>query len=191
MTALKVIILAIALVFGGAALSAAQVAPPARDTAVAPNLQIVSPTDGQKLSVDYVNIQFQVTNPAAAANDMPTFQVSLDGGDPVQTSTMTHTFTGLAPGEHTVRVEMIDANSTPVSGTRTEVHFLVTPQASAPAHSPGEISQQYGGEIRNASANRSANPQSDLPSAGSGLPLLSVIGFGVLVGGIASALKTR
>jgi disulfide bond formation protein DsbB len=30
-----------------------------------------------------------------------------------------------------------------------------------------------------------------LPAAGSALPLLSVIGFGVLLGGIASALKTR
>jgi hypothetical protein len=32
---------------------------------------------------------------------------------------------------------------------------------------------------------------SKLPAASSALPLLSVIGFGVLLGGIASAMKTR
>lgn len=32
---------------------------------------------------------------------------------------------------------------------------------------------------------------SDLPKAGSPLPLISVIGFGILVGGIVSAMKTR
>jgi hypothetical protein len=31
----------------------------------------------------------------------------------------------------------------------------------------------------------------NLPDAGGALPLLSLIGFGVLVGGIVSALKTR
>jgi hypothetical protein len=43
------------------------------------------------------------------------------------------------------------------------------------------------------SENQNATSQSDnnLPSSSSALPLLSVIGFGVLVGGIASALKTR
>jgi hypothetical protein len=33
--------------------------------------------------------------------------------------------------------------------------------------------------------------RNSLPEAGGALPLLSVIGFGVLLGGIASALKTR
>jgi hypothetical protein len=31
----------------------------------------------------------------------------------------------------------------------------------------------------------------DLPNANSSLPLLSVIGFGILVGGVLSALRTR
>lgn len=36
-----------------------------------------------------------------------------------------------------------------------------------------------------------APPASDLPSGSSSLPLLSVIGFGILVGGVISALRTR
>lgn len=36
-----------------------------------------------------------------------------------------------------------------------------------------------------------APPAGDLPSGDSSLPLLSVIGFGILVGGVISALRTR
>ena len=36
-----------------------------------------------------------------------------------------------------------------------------------------------------------ANSSFNLPAAGSSLPLLSVIGFGVFVGGLISALRTR
>lgn len=45
--------------------------------------------------------------------------------------------------------------------------------------------------VANASSNTMPQGDNNLPSSGSSLPLLSVIGFGVLVGGIASALKTR
>jgi hypothetical protein len=37
----------------------------------------------------------------------------------------------------------------------------------------------------------SAEAAQALPSSAGALPLLSVIGFGVLLGGIASAMKTR
>jgi len=36
-----------------------------------------------------------------------------------------------------------------------------------------------------------ADPSFDLPGASSSLPLLSVIGFGVFLGGLISALRTR
>ena len=38
---------------------------------------------------------------------------------------------------------------------------------------------------------RVSDKDQELPSAAGALPLLSVIGFGVLLGGIASAMKTR
>ena len=204
MTALKYI-LVIVLALGASTLALAQSPPDSeRTTAVAPNLQIVSPKDGQKLSADYVTVQYQVTNPAAAANNMPTFNVSLDGGDPVQTSTMSHTFTGLAPGQHTVVVQMVDANSLPVAGTLTQVHFVVAAPQNAPAGAPSGAQTQQTPRVRGVSMEQQAAPaqevaaapnanaqDANLPSSSSALPLLSVIGFGVLVGGIASALKTR
>lgn len=197
-----VIILWIVAVTSGALISQS---PPGSDQSAPAknnNLRIVAPANGQKLSVNYVNVQYQITNPAAAPNNLPTFQVSLDGHDPVITSVLAHTFTGLAPGEHTISVQMIDANSLPVAGTQAEVRFVVlTPQQTTPARTPGGTAQvqptepqlqeagstqdQRSPEVLNASV------QGDLPSTSSGLPLLSVIGFGVLVGGIASALKTR
>lgn len=182
----------------------------------APNLQISSPRNGQKLGVNFVNVRFQVTNPSAAVSNMPTFQIQLDGGDPVRTSSTDHTFTGLGPGEHTVSVVLVDANDTPIIGTRSEVRFVVAPQGNPPAQAPGgsasfasghtprlvtaSLHQQSSSEVRRSDATPNGSDQagqktdsdgSPLPSTGSALPLLSVIGFGVLVGGIASAMKTR
>lgn len=206
MTALR-ITLAIVLAFGVGALAFSQSPPGSsgRNTTVATNLRIVSPQDGQKLPTNYVTIQYQVTNRAAAANNLPTFNVSLDGGDPVQTSTMSHTFTGLAPGQHTIAVQMVDANSLPVAGTLTQVHFVIAAAEGDPAKNGVGPQAQQNPQVRDISAvsqqsapshqegtAQSTNAQDgNLPSSGSALPLLSVIGFGVLVGGIASALKTR
>jgi len=89
-----------------------------------------------------------------------------------------------------------------------------SPDLSPPAtqgHSQVVATQQAGTNVeiatlQNSSGNaattasdaHSVNPQNapqpdknNLPSTSSALPLISVIGFGVLVGGIASALKTR
>lgn len=210
------IVLAVALIAGLTTFGFAQTAGTTPNlsapgtTPNAPNLQIVSPKNGQKIGVNFVNVRFQITNPAAAVNNLPNFQVQLDGGDPVRTSSTDHTFTGLRPGEHTITVELVDANDTPISGTRSEVRFVVTPQANAPAPGESAIRPEQAPRMVNASFQQSGSagsspsepgqpnqaPATDsdgspLPSTGSALPLLSVIGFGVLVGGIASALKTR
>lgn len=212
------IILALALIAGLATFGTAQTAGTTPNLSVpgtapiAPNLQIISPKNGQKIGVDFINVRFQVTNPAASVNSVPTFQVQLDGGDPVRISSTDHTFTGLTPGEHTVSVVLVDANDTPIIGTRSEVRFIVVPQGNTPAKTPGGstiVQPEKSPRLLNASlrtqsgsdavpASGSSQPDqaktddgSPLPSTGSALPLLSVIGFGVLVGGIASALKTR
>jgi hypothetical protein len=210
------IALALALIAGLTTFGSAQIAGTTPNlsapgtTPNAPNLQIVSPKNGQKLGVNFVNVRFQVTNPAAAVNNMPTFQIQLDGGDPVRTSSTDHTFTGLRPGEHTITVVLVDANDTPIIGTRSEVRFVVAPQESAPAQSPSgsaSVASERVARLVNASARQQSSDAtqteptqagattdsdgSPLPSTGSALPLLSVIGFGVLVGGIASAMKTR
>jgi hypothetical protein len=56
----------------------------------------------------------------------------------------------------------------------------------------GDAAANRANSAQNATArNESAQAGSNLPNTSSALPLISVIGFGVLVGGIASALKTR
>lgn len=210
----------IALIVGLSQFAAAQVAGTTpnlsapRTTPKAASLQIVSPRNGQKIGVNFVNVRYEVTNPAAAANPMPTFHLQLDSGSPISTNSTEYTFTGLNPGAHTVRVEMVDANGTPVSGTRAQVRFVVASRSKVPgmqgpsatAEAPGVPALVATAFDRRSPENAAHNPATaqkanapsqqqngnqGLPSSNSALPLLSVIGFGVLVGGIASALKTR
>jgi hypothetical protein len=169
--------------------------PAAGTVAQSAQLRVISPKQGQQLTQSFVNVRFELKNPNTASN-FPNFRVQLDGQDPVRTTSPEYTFTGLAPGKHFVTVEMVDANETPIPGTRTEVHFVVLPPPAG--NSPGMAQQDAPQEARVIKAslipeaqntpNKNVDP---IPSTGSSLPLLSVIGFGVLLGGIASALKTR
>ncbi len=203
------ITLALALTVGFTVLAAAQVlgTTPVETPdgpRLAPNLRIVSPRNNQKLAVDYVRVRYEIINPAASANTLPTFQVQLDGSDPIRTSSTDHTFTGLAPGAHTISVELVDANNIPVTGTRTEVQFMVAGAGAGASQSPTSMRRERkeGSHLvtaaldqqtadRASSSGTTPSSDDDLPPAGSALPFLSIIGFGVLVGGIASALKTR
>ncbi len=186
MTRLKALVL-VFLVFGLGALAAQQ--------AAAPALQILAPQNGQKISTSFVDVRYELLTPAVASGT-PDFLVQLDATDPVHTKDTQHTFTGLTPGPHTVSVEVVDANSTPVSGTRTQVQFNVVSSPAnqnIPAAPPGSASNSGpGSHLVNASQQSRQKPGSKhLPNSGSSLPLLSVIGMGVLIGGIASALRTR
>ncbi len=141
--------------------------------------------------------KFELVNPRAAAGS-PNFRVQLDDGDPVLTTSTEHTFTGLSAGSHTVTVTLVDANETPIAGSRAEVGFVML--APAPTTGTASVSGAQADVLRPAaparprlllaSADRGQQGE-ELPASGSALPLLSVIGFGVLLGGIASALKTR
>jgi hypothetical protein len=145
-------------------------------------LRIVSPKPNEKLAQTFVAVQFQQVSPASAAGT-PTYELRLDGRDPVQTTDTTYTFNGLTPGSHDLIVQIVDANGTPVSGTRSEVKFvIVNPAASGATTGTGQA------------LNLPVLPQTplgDLPNGNSSLPLLSIIGFGILVGGVISALRTR
>ena len=105
--------------------------------------------------------------------------------------------TGLTPGAHTVTVQLVDANGTPIAGARSEVQFVVLqPEPATGAttplrhHGPSMIATAFRVEEPQNPARENDEDQ-ELPSAAGALPLLSVIGFGVLLGGIASAMKTR
>lgn len=193
---------------------------PGPTQALPSSLKIVSPKNGEKISTSFVDVQLNLANPGASA-ETPTFQYTLDGRDPVQSTDLSHTFTGLTPGAHTLTVELVDANGTPITGSRNAVQFTVLPgtgsgqapqprSAPSPANSPDTWKTQNsprvldrvsGHEARGGllvpafylqQAPAPAAPAGkNLPRTGSELPLLSVIGFGALLGGLASVLRTR
>ncbi len=172
-----------------------------------PALQILTPKNGETINNDFVTVQYELASPVSAAST-PTFQLRLDNHDPVQTIDTQYTFTGVPAGTHTISVQVVDANNTPIPGVRNQVQFTIQPQARTAPRSP---SGQPGMAASTAArlelaalnlqsdlpstpqqpANAPASGDNRLPKTGSALPLLSVIGMGVLVGGIASALRTR
>ena len=203
-----IVVLSLVLSAGSQLVAQAAGAPqrnaPVQPGANAPNLRILSPIPGQKITTSFVKVQYEVTNPAASANTLPVFKLRLDTETPITTSAAEHTFTGLTPGKHVVAVELVDANGTPVQGTQAVVHFAVLPSATnAP---PGPSSENQSAPPSTGTASFSDAEQTspggsvetkEAPTAAEGvhssnaLPLLSVVGFGVLVGGLVSSLRTR
>ncbi len=204
-----VLLIATALVAQTAGTTPASQAPPAPTNMASGSVRIVSPQAGEKIHDNFVDVRFEVTNPGVSVNT-PTFQVQLDHRDPVQTTSTDQSFNGLTPGTHTVSVELVDANGTPINGSHTQIQFIMTPQQPSPAQprnpsAPGQAPRLLGVAFQQDSAatqqdsaatakdsnKQSATDDDALPQSGSILPLMSLIGFGVLVGGITSALKTR
>ena len=156
-------------------------------------LRITSPRSGERLRQNFVSIQYDLINGGASAAGMPNFQLKLDSQDPVTTNSTNYTFSGLTSGAHTIAVQLVDANGTPVAGARAEVQFVVVQSPPTPGDAlalshrrPSLISAALRVEEPKA-----PGKQQDPPSAAGALPLISVIGFGVLLGGIASAMRTR
>lgn len=161
---------------------------PAAGAATEPLIHIVSPHAGARLAQPVVTVQYELTNPAASPE--PNFRVQLDGRDPQTTTTTSATFDGVRPGKHTVTVTLVDANGTPVAGSTAQVAFQTVSAVPPPAGARLRLPPPDPLLVR--AALMEPEPSSpELPSAAGALPLLSVIGFGVLLGGIASAMKTR
>lgn len=182
-----------------AAPSTAQVNPAPQSRAI----RILTPVAGQTLSSNFADVRYQVIapNPANVTN----FVVQLDHGDPINTSDTEYTFTGLQPGRHTVTVSMVDANGTPMPGSLAAVQFAVpapgqsTPQSTTPNAPPRTNPSPRGPAAPDVSNEpvvpvdqaAQSNPQQALPAASSALPLLSIIGFGALLGGALSAMRSK
>lgn len=182
----------------GATQSQSSAAPPATGSQLSPGVavpvqqpaavRILTPSAGQTLNARFVDVRFELVRPALS--DEPNFLVQLDSGDPVTTTDTDYTFVDLQPGVHTVRVTLVDANNMPVQGGTATVKFKV-PSASQPAGSQ----QHFNGSPRGAAPSapippelrNDADPQ--LPLAGSPLPVISVIGFGLLLGGAVQAMR--
>lgn len=161
-------------------------------------IRILTPVASQKLANNMTTVRFELTNPAAVPGT-PNFLVQMDGLDPISTSQTQQVFTGLSAGAHTVTVKLVDANGTPINGGRAAVQFFVMPPPQSGATPPGEASVTPAKRELNIAGFKFQRPdpallyqdESTLPPSSSPLPLISIIGFGVLVGGIVSAMKTR
>lgn len=165
---------------------------PAPNRAVNPSpqsslIQILSPVQGQAKSTNIVQLRYQLTNPAASAG-APNFQLQLDGADPITTTDTEYTFTGLAPGAHSIAVVLVDANGTPTAGGRSVVQFSIkdpaaTTRTNPPANPPraSVTPKGLGGNL---------DEEASMASSDS-LPLLSLVGFGVLIGGVATGKRAK
>lgn len=143
-------------------------------------VHIISPKAGEELGKAYAVVQYQSvsSNPSSS----PTYELRIDERAPVQTTDTNCTFNGLKPGDHNLMVQVVDAKGAPIPGTRSEIHFTVSATAVT---ANGAVPQ---------TSNFPPLPRplgNDLPNGNSSLPLLSIIGFGILVGGVISALRTR
>lgn len=191
----KVLLLAGLLAF--ALLAVAQMGEIGAPTASSTGIRVLTPKIGQKFNTNIVGVHFELTNPRAVAATMPDFRLQMDENDPINISSSEYTFTGLSAGDHTLKIELVDANNTPVAGTQVAVPFTViqegagaNQQGTTPAAAPrSEVSPINPPEY--VPTSYLTLDDDALPNSGSALPLLSVIGFGVLVGGIATAMKTR
>ncbi len=190
----RAIILGLALLLMSLMVAEAQTAgtapnPSAPQAGDAAGLRIISPHQGERLKQDFVSVSYELGNNGASASSTPNFQIQLDGQDPVTTSSTEYTFTGLAPGTHTVTVQLVDANGTPIAGARNQVQFFILKPTVS-------VRRQHKAVAAALRIEEPKEPLRDvegheLPAAGGALPLLSVIGFGALLGGIVSAMKTR
>jgi hypothetical protein len=170
----------------------AQVAIP---TQTEPAVRILTPVAGETLVADYVHVRYELKQPALS--DEPTFLVQLDANDPVNTSESSITFSDVQPGTHTVRVTLVDANNTPAQGGTAAIQFNVK--------SPSRLVSSTRGMRRDPSDSMAeamapdapippelrAGGELNLPLAGSPLPLLSIIGFGLLMGGAVHTLRSH
>ena len=163
--------------------------------AASSSLRILSPTVGEKIGSTSLDVRYELTDSGADAAPSPNYRLQLDGRDPVETLDTEYNFTGLAPGAHTLTLELVDANHTPINGSQTVVHFNTFTPGAAGSSSPapkGPTSELLPPRIVKARMPLPAsNPVDQLPAASGELPLLSMLGFGVLVGGVISAMRTR
>jgi hypothetical protein len=163
------------------------------------NLRVVTPKNGAKITTDFVDVRFELVNPGVSAASTPDFRLQLDSESPVDTDSTEYTFTGLVPGPHTITIQLVDANGTPIPGSNATVKFNIVSQAPPTGTRLENHRPAAGLSLKAASVvdqqefppMEDHSGQNTPPDSRGALPLLSLIGFGVLAGGIVSALKTR
>ena len=150
-------------------------------------IRIISPRPGEVVRQDSIVVRYQLLQQPTSASSA-SFQVQLDASDPVLTNELQQGFRGLQPGGHTVQVQAVDANGTPVAGSRAEVQFTVAPRRSSLL-----VPEAYGAETWSPQPDAGSGTVADsqhISAGSSALPILSAVAVGALVGGIFAALRT-
>jgi hypothetical protein len=156
-------------------------------------VRITAPRQNMRQTANFVDLRFEVTNPTASATSSPNFKIQLDSNDPVTTTATQQSFTGLAAGSHVVTVQLVDANGTVIPNSQAQVQFTVLPttQNSGAASGGSQSAPSPQSKVVTTPAPSAQSLEDSLPPASSSLPILSIVGFGVLVGGVISAMRTR
>ncbi len=154
-------------------------------------IHIVSPTPGQSLEGTSVSIRYEMSSTKRTSARPSTFRIQMDSQPPVETTETAYTFDSLTPGSHDVTVELLDSRSRPVASSLAKTSFVsAVPQTDSTAEVVVEPMLPPSLQKVAMFLPQAAAPID--PGDGSAeMPLLSVIGLGVLVGGMVSAMKTR
>jgi hypothetical protein len=152
-------------------------------------VHIVVPDSDQSLKATSVVVRYEVSSHKRTSARADLFRVQLDSQPPIETSDTTYTFDGMTPGQHDLSVELLDAKHRPILASKAEMSFVT--------ESPDPNPELVVAPMLPPTLQKVAMflPQAAAPiDPGDGsaeMPLLTVIGLGVLVGGMVSAMKTR
>jgi hypothetical protein len=148
-------------------------------------LRVNTPKANEVITQTFVHVTYQLVNRGVTPAPSPNFTVQLDGSDPITTTAYDYTFTGLTPGAHTITVTLVDANGVPIGNSSVSTKFVVKDGNRNPSASPTAAHKRRG-HLRFAKSEAAAMPIGSTP-----LPVLSLVGFAVLVGGIWTAIQSR
>jgi hypothetical protein len=98
-------------------------------------LSVSSPANDTRVDGRMVTIQFEVAS-GISANGIPAFRVQLDRQSPVLITDTEYDLFCLSPGWHTVTINLVDANGTPMFGAQTQVQFEVIADNESAALEP-------------------------------------------------------
>jgi len=162
----------------------------ATNRVAAPVVRIIAPAPGENMSADSLSVLYDVDSQKNLPTRPAKYRLQLDSQLPVETAETTYTFDSLTPGQHNLVIELVDSKQRPIKASRAEIAFV----SSAPETTPADLVVE---PMMPPTLQKVAMflPQAAAPiDSGDGsaeMPLLSVIGLGVLVGGMVSAMKTR
>ena len=148
-------------------------------------LRVNTPKANEILTQSFVHVTYQLVNPGATPAPSPNFTVQLDGNDPVTTAALDYTFTGLTPGVHTVTVTLVDANGVPIANSSLSTKFVVNNGVRDQTAAPTAL-YPVRGRLHVAKSEAASLPLGNTPT-----PMLSLLGFVVLVGGIWTAIHNN